>query len=92
MRPSAVSPIVGPNTALLCIQNGIDNEDALVAAFGVGRVLGGATRIEGATLPEPECVAHLSPFAGAGVRAPRVAPPGRGNAPSKPPCAPPASA
>lgn len=59
---AAVAPAVSDRTAILCIQNGVDNEDVLAARFGPERILGGATRIE-ATLVEPGVVAHLSPFA-----------------------------
>lgn len=58
----AITPIVGPHTAVLCVQNGVDNEERLAGRFGPERVLGGATRIE-AILWEPGVVAHLSPFA-----------------------------
>ena len=38
----AIAPIVGPETAVLCLQNGVVNEDVLAARFGAARVLGGA--------------------------------------------------
>ena len=58
----AVQRNVGPQTAILCLQNGVDNEERLATRFGDERVLGGATRIE-ATMPEPGVVQRLSPFA-----------------------------
>jgi 2-dehydropantoate 2-reductase len=58
----AIAPAVGPDTAILCIQNGVENEELLSARFGAERVLGGATRIE-AVLAEPGVIAHRSPFA-----------------------------
>jgi 2-dehydropantoate 2-reductase len=58
----AVTPAVGPDTSILCIQNGVENEDVLAARFGAERVLGGATRIE-AALTGPGVIAHRSPFA-----------------------------
>ncbi|MBX3746891.1 MAG: 2-dehydropantoate 2-reductase [Verrucomicrobiae bacterium] len=36
-----VSPLVGPGTALLTLQNGLGNEEALARLFGAERVLGG---------------------------------------------------
>ncbi len=36
-----VRPLIGRETAILTLQNGLGNEDLLVAAFGAGRVLGG---------------------------------------------------
>jgi len=46
----ACAPLVGASTAVICIQNGIDNEDALAARFGAAAVLGGSTRIEASVL------------------------------------------
>lgn len=59
---ASLGAAVGPNTAILCIQNGVENEDLLSARFGAERVLGGATRIE-AALTGPGVIAHRSPFA-----------------------------
>lgn len=42
----ALSPLVGPDTTILCLQNGIDTYQDAVAAFGVDRVLPGAAYIE----------------------------------------------
>ncbi len=42
----AMAPLVGPDTALLCLQNGIDSYLASAAAFGERRVLAGAVYIE----------------------------------------------
>lgn len=53
------APLVGPETALIGIQNGIDNEDVLVARFGPERVLGGSTRIE-ATITAPGEITRFS--------------------------------
>jgi 2-dehydropantoate 2-reductase len=62
LAAEAIAPAVGPHTAVLCVQNGVDNEERLAARFGAERVLGGATRIE-ATILEPGVIAHRSPFA-----------------------------
>ena len=39
-------PLVGPNTSILCLQNGIDSYQAVVSAVGPQKVLPGATYIE----------------------------------------------
>jgi 2-dehydropantoate 2-reductase len=54
-------PLVGPRTAVLSLQNGLGNVEALVSAFGQERVLGGTTA-QGANLVGPGHVRH----AGAG--------------------------
>jgi 2-dehydropantoate 2-reductase len=40
-----IRPMVGPDTAVLCVQNGVDNEEKLEAILGRGHVLGGAVHI-----------------------------------------------
>jgi 2-dehydropantoate 2-reductase len=40
-----IRPMVGPDTAVLCVQNGVDNEEKLEAILGKGRVLGGVVHI-----------------------------------------------
>ena len=47
-----LQPVVGPNTILLTLQNGVDTPTDLQQAFGRGTVLAGITRI-GSTLVEP---------------------------------------
>lgn len=47
-----LQPVVGPNTVLLTLQNGVDTPSHLQQAFGRGTVLAGITRI-GSTLVEP---------------------------------------
>jgi 2-dehydropantoate 2-reductase len=44
---AAVRPVMGPETVLLTLQNGIDNGDQLVAAFGAPRVMIGSVYMEG---------------------------------------------
>jgi 2-dehydropantoate 2-reductase len=41
----AVAPLVGPDTLVLTLQNGVDNVDELAAAVGQGHVLGGTTYV-----------------------------------------------
>lgn len=36
-----ITPLLGPETAILTLQNGLGNEEQLAALFGPGRVLGG---------------------------------------------------
>jgi ketopantoate reductase len=36
----ALAPVLGPDTGVLSIQNGVDNEEKLEAIVGKGRVLG----------------------------------------------------
>ena len=40
-----LAPLIGPNTMVLSLQNGIDNEPKIAAAIGEGHVLGGAAYI-----------------------------------------------
>ena len=42
----AMLPLVGPDTSVLCLQNGIDSYQAAAAKVGLGRVLPGAAYIE----------------------------------------------
>ncbi len=51
----AMAPLVGPDTAVLCLQNGIDSYAPLLAAFPDAIVLPGAAYIE-AGRPEPGAV------------------------------------
>lgn len=41
----AAAAAVGPQTAVLCLQNGVDNEERLAELYGAERVLGGAVYI-----------------------------------------------
>jgi len=56
-----IRPVVGPDTGVLCIQNGVDNEEKLERALGPGHVLGGAARVF-ATIAAPGVISHT--FAG----------------------------
>ncbi len=60
---AAMKPLVGPETTVLCLQNGIDTYQDAVAAFGKERVLPGAAYIE-AGLQGPGVVTQT----GSGVR------------------------
>jgi 2-dehydropantoate 2-reductase len=57
----AIRPAVGPDTLILPLLNGLKHLDALDAAFGKDRVLGGTCHIS-VTLSGDGTVLHLSPF------------------------------
>lgn len=57
----AMQPCVGATTAVLSIQNGIDNEEILADLLGAEHVLGGAAQVEG-TIGDDGVVRQLSPF------------------------------
>jgi 2-dehydropantoate 2-reductase len=54
---ATIRPVVGPDTAVLSLQNGIDNTERIDAALGPGHALGGAAYVF-ATLEAPGVVAH----------------------------------
>ncbi len=53
----AAAPAVGPQTAVLCLQNGVDNEERLAEMYGAERILGGAVYIF-ASIAEPGVIAQ----------------------------------
>ena len=53
----AIRPIVGPKTAVVSLQNGIDKDDVLAAAVGREHVIGGVTHIF-AIIAEPGVITH----------------------------------
>jgi 2-dehydropantoate 2-reductase len=53
----ALRPAVGPDTAVMTLQNGIDSVDQLIAAFGADRVLVGVTYVA-ASVVEPGVVSE----------------------------------
>ena len=56
-----VQPVVGPATAVLPLQNGVDAIDELSAVLGPEHILGGSTQI-GARIVEAGVVERFSPF------------------------------
>lgn len=58
-EPAAVrlGPLVGDNTAVVSLQNGVDNEEKLARAVGVDHVMGGAAFIF-AGIAEPGVIVH----------------------------------
>ena len=53
----SLRPVVGPDTAVLTLQNGVDNEDKIDAILGSGHALGGVAYIF-ATIGEPGVIDH----------------------------------
>ena len=53
----ALAPVLGPDTGVLSIQNGVDNEEKLEAIVGEGRVLGGIAQVF-ATIESPGVIQH----------------------------------
>ncbi len=58
----AIGPLVGPNTIVLTLQNGIDNGDRLADVFGPERVMIGSAYLEG-RISEPGVVTQGGPGA-----------------------------
>ena len=57
--PELVGPVVGRETMLLTLQNGLGNEERLAELFGAERVYGGVAYL-GANRGEPGTVCHLA--------------------------------
>lgn len=57
-----LAPLIGPETAVLSLQNGVDAEDQLSAAVGPAHVLGGTAAIA-AAIAEPGVIQHLGNMA-----------------------------
>jgi 2-dehydropantoate 2-reductase len=55
---AAIRPLVGPDTGVLSVQNGVDNEDRLAAILGPGHVIGGVALVF-ATIAEPGVIQHV---------------------------------
>jgi 2-dehydropantoate 2-reductase len=53
----AVRPVVGPETAVLCLQNGVDAEGRLGSMLGPSRILGGVTYVS-AVIEGPGVIRH----------------------------------
>ena len=52
-----IRPIVGPNTAVLSLQNGINNEDTIDEILGPGHAIGGVAQVF-AAIDRPGVIAH----------------------------------
>ena len=57
-----VKPLLGADTIVVSLQNGVGNEEVLQEVLGESCVLGGVAYIE-AEIQEPGVIAHKSPFA-----------------------------
>jgi 2-dehydropantoate 2-reductase len=55
---AVVTPVIGPGTGVLSIQNGVDNEEKLGRLFGAGHVLGGMAQVF-ATIDGPGVIRHV---------------------------------
>jgi 2-dehydropantoate 2-reductase len=56
-----IRPAVGPNTAVLTFQNGVDNPERIDRVLGAGTAMGGTVHIE-TTIAEPGVIAQTSPM------------------------------
>jgi 2-dehydropantoate 2-reductase len=54
-----LAPLVGAQTTLVTLQNGVDSDEPLAARFGAERVVPGVVYV-GATLDEPGIVSHVA--------------------------------
>lgn len=52
-----IRPVVGPETAVLSLQNGVDNEDKIDALLGPGHAMGGVAQVF-AAIESPGVIAH----------------------------------
>jgi 2-dehydropantoate 2-reductase len=58
---AAIRPVIGPDTAVVSLQNGVDNEETLDRVLGAGHAVGGVAYVF-ATIESPGVIAHR--FAG----------------------------
>jgi len=58
---AAIRPIVGPNTAVIPLQNGIDASERLIPILGKEAVMGGVAQIS-ATIAEPGVIRQTGTF------------------------------
>src|SRR5262245_36863777 len=58
---AAIRPLVGPNTAVIPLQNGIDASDRLIPILGKEAVMGGVAMISG-TIAEPGVIRQTGTF------------------------------
>ncbi len=56
-----IRPLVGPHTCVLSLQNGVTKDDALRAAFGQDRVIGGVAYVA-TTIARPGVIAQTGPM------------------------------
>jgi 2-dehydropantoate 2-reductase len=58
---SAIKPLVGPTTAVIPLQNGIDSAERLIPILGTQAVMGGVAQIS-ATIAEPGVIRQVGTF------------------------------
>jgi 2-dehydropantoate 2-reductase len=58
---AAIRPLVGPDTAVIPLQNGIDASDRLIPILGKNAVMGGVAQISG-TITEPGVIRQTGSF------------------------------
>jgi len=58
---AAIKPLVGPHTAVIPLQNGIDAADRLIPILGAGAVMGGVAQIS-ATIDRPGVIRQTGTF------------------------------
>ena len=56
------APLIGPETAVISLQNGVDAADRLAAILGAGHVLGGVAQIA-AVIARPGVIRHIGTMA-----------------------------
>jgi 2-dehydropantoate 2-reductase len=55
---ASMASLIGPETSVLTIQNGLGSADLVAAQVGAGRLIVGVAQGFGASLPEPGCAHH----------------------------------
>jgi 2-dehydropantoate 2-reductase len=58
---AAIKPLIGPTTAVIPLQNGIDSSERLIPILGVQAVMGGVAQIS-ATIAEPGVIRQVGSF------------------------------
>jgi 2-dehydropantoate 2-reductase len=57
----SIKPVIKPDTAVISLQNGVDNEEAIDSVLGPGHVMGGVAYIE-STISEPGVISQMSGY------------------------------
>lgn len=57
---AAIRPVVGPETSVLCLQNGVEAEERLGSMLGPDHILGGVTYVS-AVIEGPGVIRHTGP-------------------------------
>lgn len=59
---AACTPLIGPETAVVSLLNGVESEEILASTLGAGNVMGGVAEIS-ASIAAPGVIKKVSPFA-----------------------------